>query len=73
MGGDYEQMEKEKEKKNFAVRANLVGDGLKVNTEMKTKLVIEIFISKARACIDPLIGNEYGPLADHGEEKSHDD
>ena len=73
MGGNYEQVEEEEEKKGVAVRANLVGDGLKANTEMPTKFMLYVFILKARACIDPLIGNEHSPLADHREEKSQDD
>ena len=73
MCGDYEQVEKDEDKKETAVCANLVGDGLKANTEMPTKFMLYVFILKARACIDPLIGNEHSPLADHREEKSQDD
>ena len=73
MGGDYKQVEKEEDKKGVAVCANLVGDGLKANTEIPTKFVLKVVISKARACIHSLISNEYGRLADHREEKNRDD
>ena len=73
MGGNYEQVEKDEDKKGVAVCANLVGGGLKANTEIPTKFVIEVMLFKARTCINSLISNEYGRLADHREEKSGDD